>query len=216
MPPELFDEILERVTPAIERQDTKFRSALPPVLKLSDFETSGHWDSLLSYAFLRSKAAICHMVPEVCKAIVEAYEDEVFAVPVTPDEWRALAQEFEDKWNVPHAVGALDGKHIAISKPQNTAPCTTTTRGFSVSLSSPWWMPSIVSYGLKLVEWGTCLMPKSLMTQSSVNSLKDEEHNLVPGNWRDEVQWQDVNAPPEGIRNRDTLDAKDAVMSNTV
>ena len=36
---------------------------------------------------------------------------------------------------------------------------------------------------------------------------EDEEHNLVPGNWRDEVQWQDVDAPPEG-RNRDTLDAK--------
>ena len=36
---------------------------------------------------------------------------------------------------------------------------------------------------------------------------EDEEHNLVPGNWRDEVDWQDVDAPPEA-RNRDTLDAK--------
>ena len=36
---------------------------------------------------------------------------------------------------------------------------------------------------------------------------EDEDHNLVPGNWRNDIQWQDMDAPPEG-RNRATLDSK--------
>lgn len=37
--------------------------------------------------------------------------------------------------------------------------------------------------------------------------LEDDQHDLIPGNWRDEVIWLDVDAPPER-RNRGTVNAK--------
>lgn len=38
---------------------------------------------------------------------------------------------------------------------------------------------------------------------------ENEDHNLVPSSWRDEVQWQDVDYPPNA-RNRDIFECETA------
>lgn len=43
----------------------------------------------------------------------------MFQVPTTEDEWKHIAKEFEEKWNVFNTIGAMDGKHIRITCPHN-------------------------------------------------------------------------------------------------
>ena len=51
------------------------------------------------------------MVRGVCQAICDEYADKVMPAPLTPDEWRKLADGFYNRWNPPppHCVAAIDG-----------------------------------------------------------------------------------------------------------
>lgn len=37
--------------------------------------------------------------------------------PKSEEEWQAIAKNFVEKWQFPHCLGALDGKHIYIQPP---------------------------------------------------------------------------------------------------
>ncbi|XP_022169456.1 uncharacterized protein LOC111033161, partial [Myzus persicae] len=41
-------------------------------------------------------------------------------LPSSDHEWRSIAEEYNKRWNFPHCVGAIDGKHVVIQKPENT------------------------------------------------------------------------------------------------
>lgn len=41
------------------------------------------------------------------------------AVPTT-DDWRSIAEGFEERWNFPLCCGAVDGKHVVMKAPPNS------------------------------------------------------------------------------------------------
>lgn len=41
----------------------------------------------------------------------------IFQMPQSEAEWNEIAQVFEEKWNFPNCIGAIDGKHIALVAP---------------------------------------------------------------------------------------------------
>ncbi|GBN84796.1 hypothetical protein AVEN_212124-1 [Araneus ventricosus] len=41
-------------------------------------------------------------------------------LPTTPTAWKEVSKTFETVWNLPHCIGALDGKHVVLQAPVNS------------------------------------------------------------------------------------------------
>ena len=64
----------------------------------------------LSFQFRVGKSTICKFVPQVCEAIRTEFLHEYLRCPNNPDDWKDIERDFRTRWNVPNAIGALDGK----------------------------------------------------------------------------------------------------------
>eukprot|EP00745_Piridium_sociabile_P015080 TRINITY_DN22260_c0_g1_i7.p1 TRINITY_DN22260_c0_g1~~TRINITY_DN22260_c0_g1_i7.p1 ORF type:complete len:464 (-),score=118.83 TRINITY_DN22260_c0_g1_i7:187-1578(-) len=133
LPLPLFLEILDKVRPSLTRQDTNMRRALEPGLKLAvtlRYLATGDNYRSLSYAFCVGITTISHFLPGVCRALSDAYAEEAFPAEWSEQLWRDNAEKFKTRWNMPHAMGALDGKHVAIKKPKNSGSLYHNYKGF--------------------------------------------------------------------------------------
>ena len=120
--PDMFQELVRRLAPRIEKNDTFMRKALEPGLKLAitlRYLASGDSYMSLQYGFRVAANTISGVVVETCKAILAELEDEVLKLPRTPQEWKKIAEQFSSRWNFHNTIGAIDGKHVAIRCPPN-------------------------------------------------------------------------------------------------
>jgi len=67
----------------------------------------------LSYQYLISLSSIINIIHETCLSIWEHLFPIVLSKCET-DDWKEIANDFENKWNFPHCIGAIDGKHVVI------------------------------------------------------------------------------------------------------
>ena len=54
----------------------------------------------------------------------------LFKTQRTADEWRQVALGFETRWNYPHCLGGLDGKHVRIVPPARSGSSFYNFKGF--------------------------------------------------------------------------------------
>ncbi|XP_050664336.1 uncharacterized protein LOC126964989 [Leptidea sinapis] len=109
--------LLNLVAPIIEKQHTIMRNAIPPhdrlVATLRFLSTGRNYEDL-KFSSIISSQALGRIIPETCEAIYKVPQRIFLQFPRSKEEWKDVAKVFEKRWNFPHCLGAMDGKHIAI------------------------------------------------------------------------------------------------------
>ena len=133
MEPAMFYELLQRVSPRLTKAVTNFRRPLEPGLKLAitlRFLATGNSYRSLAYSFRVPHNTISTFVGDVCEAIIAEYGAEVVTLPDTEEGWLEVSNNFGTRWNFHNAIGAIDGKHIAIKAPSNSGSLYHNYKGF--------------------------------------------------------------------------------------
>ncbi|XP_023311560.1 protein ALP1-like isoform X2 [Anoplophora glabripennis] len=98
-----FHKLLNIVGPRL----TKIYCVREPISPGERFALTLSGDSMMSisYAFRVGHNTVSKIIRETCDTIWECLNQNF---------WLKIAEDFEEKWQLPHCVGALDGKHVVI------------------------------------------------------------------------------------------------------
>ena len=91
---------------------------------------SGESQQSLSFAFRIGKSTVSKIIRETCSAIYSALPTLYLKPPNSSEDWLKIVKDFEDIWNLPHVVGAIDGKHIRIKCPSQAGTLYHNYKGF--------------------------------------------------------------------------------------
>ncbi|XP_025159509.1 uncharacterized protein LOC112589650 [Harpegnathos saltator] len=132
MTPSMFEYLLSKVGPTITKMETHWRKPISPAARLSMTirylaSGDGFHSILLSYRIGRSTTTC--IIRETCEAIWSCLHKEELFTPTT-NGWQEIAHEFENKWNFPNCIGALDGKHVSIICPKKAGSTYYNYKGF--------------------------------------------------------------------------------------
>ncbi len=122
-----FNELLQQLRPHLKSGDMKgfhtrkdFISVAEKLLVTLRFLATGNSFQSIAYEFRLGKSTVLYAVREMCEAIWTALSEVYLKLPSSPEEWNRISEGFERKWQFPHCVGAIDGKHCHVKCPSKS------------------------------------------------------------------------------------------------
>ena len=133
MSPEQFECLLKLVRPTIQKNITIFCACISPEVALVltlRFFASGNAQQSIACSFRIGKITLSNIIRETCNAIYDCQKDTYLSKPKSEEDWLRIALQFIEKWNMPHVIGVIDGKHIRMESPKLSGSQYFNSKGF--------------------------------------------------------------------------------------
>ena len=109
------------MAPRIKKSNLRRFDVVGPSERLSitlRYLVTGDSHVTISASYRISPPTVWRIVNETCLALWDVLkEDGILSHPSDEDGWKKVTSDFETKWNFPHCLGAIDGKHIVMQAP---------------------------------------------------------------------------------------------------
>ncbi|XP_011858800.1 PREDICTED: uncharacterized protein LOC105556330, partial [Vollenhovia emeryi] len=120
MTADIFEDLVEKLSLLIKRQDTHLRESISPaerlVVTLRHLAT-GETQESLSYSFRLGQSTISGIIKDTCRALISVLQEKHLKFPDSELARKVIAHDYMDRWNFPNCLGAMDGKHCLIDPP---------------------------------------------------------------------------------------------------
>ncbi|KAJ8358286.1 hypothetical protein AAFF_G00017100 [Aldrovandia affinis] len=117
-----FDHLLQMVGPNIAREETRYRETISAAERLCiclRYLSTGDSFRTIASSYRVGISTVAGIVHSVCKAIWNCLVAEYMPIPKKED-WKNMARDYQQLWDFPNCVGAIDGKHVVIQAPPSS------------------------------------------------------------------------------------------------
>ena len=115
-----FEYLVEKNSAKLTKEHTVMRQCIKPhemVCVAFRYLASGKSFRSLQFQFRIGSKTISEIVIDVCCVVIEILGPDHLNTPRSKARWLEIANKFEERWNFPNGLGAVDGKHIVREQP---------------------------------------------------------------------------------------------------
>ncbi|KAH7933036.1 hypothetical protein HPB49_007164 [Dermacentor silvarum] len=122
MTPETFEKLHSLLETRLSKQWV-VREPVPSRCRLAitlRYLASGMQIQDVAMAFKVGISTTSNIVKEVCALLWDVLRPKCMKFPANVEQWQDIAKGFESRWDFPHCIGAVDGKHVQIEAPPHS------------------------------------------------------------------------------------------------